>query len=255
MSVTTCATKGETVKWCAIQTCSLWDMSHFQLRADRCVSVYFIYWTFLGEWVVFVLKGKTLLELHGLLHISLVLCRGIGFQSEICVFEKVEHTYNLHVYELWTFPLKNVKKRQYLHIKLMTRRWLIQREGYASSLMLRIKEMEAAYRSLSPPTELSLITLHWFLTAFASVVHIKLLLRIWDLFFYQGSIVLFQTTLGMLSMKVSSISLSPAISSHYEMSVACEVLLSIRSFLKMAAYSKDEKYTLSKAHTMTPFAS
>ncbi|KAL8221867.1 UNVERIFIED_CONTAM: Small G protein signaling modulator 3, partial [Gekko kuhli] len=49
--------------------------------------------------------------------------------------------------------------------------------------------------------ELSLITLHWFLTAFASVVHIKLLLRIWDLFFYQGSIVLFQTTLGMLSMK------------------------------------------------------
>ncbi|XP_063282472.1 small G protein signaling modulator 3 [Pelobates fuscus] len=49
--------------------------------------------------------------------------------------------------------------------------------------------------------ELSLITLHWFLTAFASVVHIKLLLRVWDLFFYQGSLVLFQTTLGMLKMK------------------------------------------------------
>ncbi|XP_068108135.1 small G protein signaling modulator 3 isoform X3 [Hyperolius riggenbachi] len=49
--------------------------------------------------------------------------------------------------------------------------------------------------------ELSLITLHWFLTAFASVVHIKLLLRIWDLFFYQGSLVLFQTTLGMLKIK------------------------------------------------------
>ncbi|KAM4722011.1 small G protein signaling modulator 3 isoform 1-T3 [Rhinophrynus dorsalis] len=49
--------------------------------------------------------------------------------------------------------------------------------------------------------ELSLITLHWFLTAFASVVHIKLLLRIWDMFFYQGSLVLFQTTLGMLKMK------------------------------------------------------
>lgn len=50
--------------------------------------------------------------------------------------------------------------------------------------------------------ELSLITLHWFLTAFASVVHIKLLLRIWDLFFYEGSLVLFQTTLGMLRLKV-----------------------------------------------------
>ncbi|KAM4837608.1 small G protein signaling modulator 3 isoform X1 [Urocitellus parryii] len=49
--------------------------------------------------------------------------------------------------------------------------------------------------------ELSLITLHWFLTAFASVVHIKLLLRIWDLFFYEGSLVLFQTTLGMLRLK------------------------------------------------------
>ncbi|KAM5289127.1 small G protein signaling modulator 3 isoform 2-T2 [Ctenodactylus gundi] len=49
--------------------------------------------------------------------------------------------------------------------------------------------------------ELSLITLHWFLTAFASVVNIKLLLRIWDLFFYEGSLVLFQTTLGMLRLK------------------------------------------------------
>lgn len=51
-------------------------------------------------------------------------------------------------------------------------------------------------------TELSLITLHWFLTAFASVVHIKLLLRLWDLSFYEGSLVLFQTTLGMLRLKV-----------------------------------------------------
>lgn len=57
-------------------------------------------------------------------------------------------------------------------------------------------------------TELSLITLHWFLTSFASVVHIKLLLRIWDLFFYEGSLVLFQLTLGMLSMKVIPISSS-----------------------------------------------
>ena len=51
-------------------------------------------------------------------------------------------------------------------------------------------------------TELSLISLHWFLTAFASVVHMKVLLRIWDLFFYEGSTVLFQVTLGMLKMKV-----------------------------------------------------
>lgn len=53
------------------------------------------------------------------------------------------------------------------------------------------------------PSELSLITLHWFLTSFASVVDIRLLLRIWDLLFYQGSLVLFQITLGMLKIKVN----------------------------------------------------
>lgn len=52
-------------------------------------------------------------------------------------------------------------------------------------------------------SELSLITLHWFLTSFASVVDIRLLLRIWDLLFYQGSLVLFQVTLGMLKIKVN----------------------------------------------------
>lgn len=49
--------------------------------------------------------------------------------------------------------------------------------------------------------ELSLITLHWFLTLFANVVHMKILLRIWDWFYYDGAIVLFQLTLGMLKIK------------------------------------------------------
>ena len=49
--------------------------------------------------------------------------------------------------------------------------------------------------------ELSLISLHWFLTLFSSIVHIKILLRIWDLFFFEGSLVLFQVTLGMLKMR------------------------------------------------------
>lgn len=57
--------------------------------------------------------------------------------------------------------------------------------------------------------ELSLITLHWFLTSFASVVDIRLLLRIWDLLFYQGSLVLFQVTLGMLKIKVLKFGLWP----------------------------------------------
>ncbi|OXU22236.1 hypothetical protein TSAR_016879 [Trichomalopsis sarcophagae] len=49
--------------------------------------------------------------------------------------------------------------------------------------------------------ELSLISLNWFLTLFASVVHMKILLRLWDLFLSDGSIVLFQVTLGMLKIK------------------------------------------------------
>ena len=49
--------------------------------------------------------------------------------------------------------------------------------------------------------ELSLITLHWFLTLFASVVHMRVLLRIWDLFFYDGSIVLFQAAVAMLKLE------------------------------------------------------
>jgi len=53
-------------------------------------------------------------------------------------------------------------------------------------------------------SELSLISLHWFLTLFASVVHMKVALRLWDLFFYEGSVTLFQMTMGMLKMKVET---------------------------------------------------
>lgn len=49
--------------------------------------------------------------------------------------------------------------------------------------------------------ELSLITLNWFLTLFSSVVHMKILVRLWDLFLCDGSIVLFQITAAMLKTK------------------------------------------------------
>jgi len=49
--------------------------------------------------------------------------------------------------------------------------------------------------------ELSLITLHWFLTLMASLLPLTMLLRVWDIFFYEGSIALFRITLGMLRMK------------------------------------------------------
>lgn len=49
--------------------------------------------------------------------------------------------------------------------------------------------------------EVSLITYQWFLTLFTSVVHMKIMLRIFDWFFCDGSIVLFQITLGMFKIK------------------------------------------------------
>lgn len=77
-------------------------------------------------------------------------------------------------------------------------------------------------------TELSLITLHWFLTSFASVVDIRLLLRIWDLLFYQGSLVLFQVTLGMLKIKVFAL--------HY---LFCECWLSNTVYLVLRWFFKN----------------
>lgn len=54
--------------------------------------------------------------------------------------------------------------------------------------------------------ELSLITLSWFVTALAGVLPLRLLLRVWDCFFMDGSIVLFKVVLGMLKIKESSLS-------------------------------------------------
>uniref|UniRef100_A0A7M5XAK7 RUN and TBC1 domain-containing protein 3 n=1 Tax=Clytia hemisphaerica TaxID=252671 RepID=A0A7M5XAK7_9CNID len=54
--------------------------------------------------------------------------------------------------------------------------------------------------------EISLITLHWFLTAMASVLQHKVLLRVWDIFFYEGSIALFKLTLGMMKYKEKALS-------------------------------------------------
>jgi len=49
--------------------------------------------------------------------------------------------------------------------------------------------------------ELSLITVNWFLTLFSNVVNFKVLLSFWDLLFFEGSIILFQITIGLLKSK------------------------------------------------------
>lgn len=86
--------------------------------------------------------------------------------------------------------------------------------SYYSSTLLGIQADQKVLRNLisnylpgidevlkNHDIELSLITMQWFLTLYANVVHMKILLRIWDLFFFEGSIVLFQITLAMLKIK------------------------------------------------------
>ncbi|XP_021957950.1 small G protein signaling modulator 3 isoform X2 [Folsomia candida] len=53
--------------------------------------------------------------------------------------------------------------------------------------------------------ELGLIAFTWFMTLFASVVHVKILLRIWDHLFAEGSMVVFKVMLAMVKLKVKDL--------------------------------------------------
>lgn len=95
--------------------------------------------------------------------------------------------------------------------------------------------------------ELSLITLHWFLTSFASVVDIRVLLRIWDLLFYEGSVVLFQVTLGMLKIKVGSHTPRSPSSSHAAFHSVCSLPLFSTLFIS-PSFPHTISFTLLFAH-------
>lgn len=53
--------------------------------------------------------------------------------------------------------------------------------------------------------EFSLICINWFLTIFSNVFHMKVLLRVWDVFFYEGSTAMFQITLALLKLNEKNI--------------------------------------------------
>jgi hypothetical protein len=53
--------------------------------------------------------------------------------------------------------------------------------------------------------ELSLICVNWFLTLFSNSLHMRMLLRIWDLLFYDGTCILFQISLAMLKLNEASL--------------------------------------------------
>ena len=51
------------------------------------------------------------------------------------------------------------------------------------------------------------MTLGWFLTLYSGVLSTRLMLRVWDLLFYEGSTVLFRIALAILKLKVGLLSL------------------------------------------------
>uniref|UniRef100_A0A5S6PZI2 RUN and TBC1 domain-containing protein 3 n=1 Tax=Trichuris muris TaxID=70415 RepID=A0A5S6PZI2_TRIMR len=53
--------------------------------------------------------------------------------------------------------------------------------------------------------EPSLISLHWFLTLYSSSLPFPVLLRVWDMFFYEGSVVLFKVALAFLKFKENNL--------------------------------------------------
>ena len=60
--------------------------------------------------------------------------------------------------------------------------------------------------------DITVILVSWLLPAFGNVLHIKLLLRIWDLFFFHGSIILLRICFGILKLIGTFITLYQLIS-------------------------------------------
>ncbi|CAF0829682.1 unnamed protein product [Brachionus calyciflorus] len=68
--------------------------------------------------------------------------------------------------------------------------------------------------------EISLICINWFLTLYSNVFEMRILLRIWDLFFYEGSVALFQITLAMIKISEEKIINSESSSSIFSILTA-----------------------------------
>ncbi|CAH8629662.1 unnamed protein product [Schistosoma intercalatum] len=104
---------------------------------------------------------------------------------------------------------------------------------YLPELDARLKEYEIS---------LPLITLQWFLTLYSSVCPTALTFRIWDLLFYDGSVVLFRIALALLSYKSEEIlSLNNSSQIFHSLSNAPGSVTDVNELIK-AAYSLDDEH-------------
>nr|CAH8874110.1 unnamed protein product [Trichobilharzia regenti]CAH8874112.1 unnamed protein product [Trichobilharzia regenti] len=89
---------------------------------------------------------------------------------------------------------------------------------------------------------LPLVTLQWFLTLFSSVCPTALTFRIWDLLFYDGSVVLFRISLALLAHKNDEIlSLDNSSQIFHSLSNAPGSVTDINELIRVA-YSLDEEH-------------
>lgn len=88
--------------------------------------------------------------------------------------------------------------------------------------------------------ELSLVVINWFLTIFSNVLHIRILLRIWDLFFYDGSTAIFQITLALLKLNELAILSADSSSQIFQILTdipgeVCDIDLLIETSIRVAS--------------------
>ncbi|VDK72926.1 unnamed protein product [Litomosoides sigmodontis] len=84
--------------------------------------------------------------------------------------------------------------------------------------------------------ELSLITINWLLTAFASVLSMRVLLRVWDYLFVFGGVTMFRVLISILKMKEDDL-----IEMKYNENVAVELFNTI---LQIPASLTDPEYLM-----------
>ncbi|CUT99243.1 small g protein signaling modulator 3 [Echinococcus multilocularis] len=90
--------------------------------------------------------------------------------------------------------------------------------------------------------DLPLITLGWFLTLFSGVLPMQIVLRVWDLLFYEGSTVLFRISLAILKIKEEAlVSATNTASFFNEISNAPGSIKDVVELIK-TAYSFEEEY-------------
>ncbi|KAL5106425.1 hypothetical protein TcWFU_009254 [Taenia crassiceps] len=90
--------------------------------------------------------------------------------------------------------------------------------------------------------DLPLITLGWFLTLFSGVLPMQLMLRVWDLLFYEGSTVLFRISLAILKIKEAALLSATNTASFFnEISNAPGSIKDVDELITIA-YSFEEEY-------------